>query len=594
MLQRVLKLSVAGAIRTASYQERDHLVVPVVALVEGVVHAMNSQYPEFVPYKEFSRAPEGWNGRPVFLGHPVVDGVPVSGNSPELLQSKALGVVFNTSLQKKKLCMEAWIDIARANSVAPGLVDRVEEGDEIQISVGVLCETDDSTGEFRGKKYRGAWKSMVPDHLALLQEEDMGACNWEMGCGVRAAKESTSMELHMYSAWLESGAETDALLKTLRDIPQSERDQMPAADFAGPNRSFPIQIAEDVSAAAHSLGRAKGNRNEIKRKIIAIAYRKGFEAQLPDDWKKKADQKAASIFSRLMSLFRPAQPANEMGNNDLRRRLNEAVQEKEPGCYCSVEDFYPVTDPAHVVYASYDQNMSGGSYGLYERSFTLDADGVVTVSDTRIEVEPVLSYEPVEGASPKAAAEHAATKDAVAAAPCSCQEHAAKLLKESNMTKEAITKFLESATPEQLAALGKVIEPGTAAAAVVTTPVVAAAAAVEQKAEVKAATFEEVLATADEDTRASINEGIRVAKERKLATITALKATGRCDLTDAQLQAKSQSELDQLVKLAGSNVRAAIDFSANAAHVDANAAEQTVAAPPDLGAAIRAARGIKA
>lgn len=165
------------------------------------------------------------------------------------------------------------------------------------------------------------------------------------------------------------------------------------------------------------------------------------------------------------------------------------------------------------------------------------------------------------------------------------------------MTKEAITKFLETATPEQIASIATVIEKPavaeTAAVAVVETPKVAAAAAVEQKVEVKAATFEEILASADADTQASIREGIRVAKERKATTITALKATGRCDLTDAQLQAKSQSELDQLVKLAGSNVRAAIDFGVNGAHVDATASE-TVAAPPDLGAAIRVSRGQKA
>ncbi|BCT75549.1 hypothetical protein SCMU_13910 [Sinomonas cyclohexanicum] len=73
-----------------------------------------------------------------------------------------------------------------------------------------------------------------------------------------------------------------------RDIPAKERDSLPDSDFAGPDRSFPIAEPEDVAAAAHSLGRAKGDRDAIKAKIISIAHRKGasFVAQLPDTWKE--------------------------------------------------------------------------------------------------------------------------------------------------------------------------------------------------------------------------------------------------------------------------------------------------------------------
>jgi hypothetical protein len=71
-----------------------------------------------------------------------------------------------------------------------------------------------------------------------------------------------------------------------RDIPQHERDSMDAADFAGKDKSFPINRPEDVAAAAASMGRAgPGNysTDELKRRIIAIARRKGaaFVAQPP-------------------------------------------------------------------------------------------------------------------------------------------------------------------------------------------------------------------------------------------------------------------------------------------------------------------------
>jgi hypothetical protein len=69
-----------------------------------------------------------------------------------------------------------------------------------------------------------------------------------------------------------------------------DRSAIPAEDFAGKNRSFPIVTPQDVADAAASIGRA-GNDNyapdELKRRIIAIAKRKGeaFVARLPAAWR---------------------------------------------------------------------------------------------------------------------------------------------------------------------------------------------------------------------------------------------------------------------------------------------------------------------
>ncbi len=72
-----------------------------------------------------------------------------------------------------------------------------------------------------------------------------------------------------------------------------DRDKIPAEDFAGEHRSFPIVTPGDVSDAASSLGRAKGqDTDEIKRRIIEIAHRKGpkFVAELPEAWKTDKEQ----------------------------------------------------------------------------------------------------------------------------------------------------------------------------------------------------------------------------------------------------------------------------------------------------------------
>ena len=59
-----------------------------------------------------------------------------------------------------------------------------------------------------------------------------------------------------------------------------DRDKIPAKDFAGRNRSFPIVTRDDVSDALQSIGRAGEDNYDaatLRRRILAIARRKGFD-----------------------------------------------------------------------------------------------------------------------------------------------------------------------------------------------------------------------------------------------------------------------------------------------------------------------------
>lgn len=85
-----------------------------------------------------------------------------------------------------------------------------------------------------------------------------------------------------------------AAVATKRDMDPNvgggtDRDKIPAGDFAGRDRSFPIVTPGDVSDAASSIGRAGSDNyssEQLKDNIIRIARRKGpsFVAQLPDAW----------------------------------------------------------------------------------------------------------------------------------------------------------------------------------------------------------------------------------------------------------------------------------------------------------------------
>jgi len=76
-----------------------------------------------------------------------------------------------------------------------------------------------------------------------------------------------------------------------------DRDKIPAEDFAGRGRSFPIVTPEDVGHAARSIGRAGADNHgpdTLKANIKRIARRKGpkFVAKLPDEWTGRAGQVA--------------------------------------------------------------------------------------------------------------------------------------------------------------------------------------------------------------------------------------------------------------------------------------------------------------
>lgn len=92
------------------------------------------------------------------------------------------------------------------------------------------------------------------------------------------------------------------VIRTKRDMDPDvgggvDRDKIPAEDFAGKNRSFPIVKPGDVSDAASSIGRAGDDNystDTLKKNIIAIAERKGpsFVAELPKTWRDEMKAKA--------------------------------------------------------------------------------------------------------------------------------------------------------------------------------------------------------------------------------------------------------------------------------------------------------------
>lgn len=182
----VLQNATDAEVTVQQWKGRDHLVVPVVMLMEGVIWPVNAETPELVLIEDIAASYMGWNGIHVVPDHPEVDGVRVSANTPLISEQNYFGLLFNSEIDGKKLKAQAWLDIAEAERLggnAQSVVERAQNAEPIEVSVGVYVGLEDKSGTYNGKDYVGIWREIVQDHFAMLPEGTIGACSIEMGCG---------------------------------------------------------------------------------------------------------------------------------------------------------------------------------------------------------------------------------------------------------------------------------------------------------------------------------------------------------------------------------------------------------------------------
>lgn len=169
-------------VRTEQLHGKNNIVVPVVMMVEGV-HS-GSHGPILHLAEELGRYPESWDGIPVTIGHPNVNGSYVSANSPDVLDDWAVGRIFNTRMDGSLLRAEAWIDEDDLMRISEETLTRLNDNEVIEVSVGVFSDEETASGIWNMENYNAIARNHRPNHLALLPDE-IGACSIEDGCGVR-------------------------------------------------------------------------------------------------------------------------------------------------------------------------------------------------------------------------------------------------------------------------------------------------------------------------------------------------------------------------------------------------------------------------
>lgn len=160
---------------------REYIVVPLSMIVPGVLNG--SKGPLYYPPGEVSKNVSAWNGIPITLDHPTMNGMPVSGRDPRILDKFGMGFVFQANYQDK-LVAEGWFDVENTRRVSPYVYDSLLRRQPLELSTGLFTRNELKSGMFAGREYVEIARNYRPDHLAVFDDHKRGACSLQDGCGV--------------------------------------------------------------------------------------------------------------------------------------------------------------------------------------------------------------------------------------------------------------------------------------------------------------------------------------------------------------------------------------------------------------------------
>ncbi len=515
---QLLATADTDAIRRENFKDVEHLVVPIIALVEGVIKPGNSPDPELALVDEFGKHPGGWDGRPIVLNHPRVNGQKVPANSPEVLEREAFGMLFNTTVDGKKLKTEAWINLDRVKELGGDVataVERLESGDIVEVSTGLFSSVEMTPGTFDGKKYEGIWRNVVPDHLAILPEGVIGACSVEDGCGGPRLNSAGEICLKSLDQCNPAGC-------ACRDA-QRTREQSKMTDDSSPSLS----------------------ETEIK------------------SWR--------GIFDKFKHMFGFKVPGEDLVTNDehisdrdTRVALDAALESEDPSRFHEVVAVFS----SKFVYAI----GFGGT--LHQRTFEIADDSTITLGSEVTQVRPVTEFVPVNVAQEK---ENMATnKERVNALIANKRtrftDDDSKWLKDLSETQLEALEPVEQKPEETLTPTPKTVVVNTTQKLVQSDEGADDGKANEKV--LKAQTAQEYVDAAPPEVKEALNEAMRTQSARRGELVEKLVDNQACDFSKEELSEMSIPQLEKLAKLARIP-----DFSGASGPVRTNATEDDT--PPE-------------
>ena len=232
-LQRVIA-NFTGITHNETLHNKNYLVAPAIMIVEGVLNG--SQGPLFYPASELRKSVSLWNLKPAVLYHPERNGEGISACSPEVLNTRGLGMMLNTRMDGNQLKTEVWLDMEQVKKVDERVLEAVENKEVMELSTGLMTDTVDTPGEFNGVEYDAIATNYRPDHLAILPDQ-IGACSIEDGAGfLRLNKAGDKLAFSIESMnpktkeWIKNNQErlahtVSSLIKDVLENEMSDEDR---------------------------------------------------------------------------------------------------------------------------------------------------------------------------------------------------------------------------------------------------------------------------------------------------------------------------------------------------------------------------------
>ena len=185
------------------YNGKDYMIIPVTMMVEGVHNG--SQGPILHEIGELGKIPESYNGIPIVINHPVNgEGAAIPANSPEVLEDCSVGIVFGSFTEDAALKAQAWLEELKLQEKYPDLYERIDDGEEVEVSLGVFTDNTEELGEWNGESFIAKAKNHRPDHLALLPNS-VGACSLKDGCGLGVNSKDVKKSDKLFRKLLKQG-----------------------------------------------------------------------------------------------------------------------------------------------------------------------------------------------------------------------------------------------------------------------------------------------------------------------------------------------------------------------------------------------------
>jgi Uncharacterized protein conserved in bacteria (DUF2213) len=612
----------SGTYRIERLSGADYVVVPVIALVEGVIQGITAEEPELALASEFGRFATAWNGRPVTIDHPFLrtaddEIIRVSASTtPDVLEDFQVGFIFNTKVDStSRLAMEVWLDPQKMNShsdAARELLAKVKKGEKIEVSTGLFTDTETSPGEHNGKKYNNVWRHVVPDHLALLPGDLVGACSIADGCGVYANAKSLrdittsdlAPELRFRVHQLVKACDCEDCSGEQASL-NAKGDKAPYGDvaYADPGyqsdgkKRYLVDTPEHIRAAWNYINQQRNADKytparlaKVKGQIVA-AWKSKIDKKGPPEartnsaaWKREVEDhlaKSSTVISFGGGLVVNASVPDDMLHTDAHSQIQKGLDREYQGEYPSL-----VSHTNHdAVFSKYDSS-TGGSRKIYSRGYHVDPEtkNASFEDDQEREVNLTTSITPTESVQEAAGEDSVRTNASNPNATSTVKEETQMTDKTKTapggssaaattptVTAEDARKFLANivADPEKLKDTKEWPDERVLKLHAKVQAKMKSAADDEDedddpkdkaknnggkkddpKTYAAPPTAEEYLAAAPAGVREALESGMRMHQAHKDALITKLTSTNRCKFSADQLKAMDVPMLENLVELA--------------------------------------------